>query len=296
MAITGVISDVHANLEALRRALAFLDWESLDRVVCLGDIVGYNSDPDACVDLLRARGIQSIAGNHDQMAVGLRPLGRCSDKVAFATRRTVQALGADARAFLRTLPLTRAYPDGLVLVHGSFDDCGTYLSSDTRLLQSAAAMRALHPSARICLYGHTHLPRLSLVGAATVQHRPHAPPLETPFDEAGGHGDGDSMLTFINPGAVDAARRDDAFAELAIIDTDRRTVRFERVLYNKALVEARARARGYRMGPLSSLLSRLRRVWWRGRGFAARLARAIVPRAASERRRAESPSSPPRNR
>jgi predicted phosphodiesterase len=264
MAVYGVISDVHANLTALRRALAFLDWEPIDRLVCLGDIVGYNSEPDACVELVRSRGVDCIAGNHELMALGMLPVDRCPDKVAFAIRRTARVLGGDARDFLRSLPLTRAYPDGLVLVHGTFQDVGAYMSSEERVLENAAVMRGRHPAATICLYGHTHVPRLSLVDGAGVRQPPRADASRISFGDGG-------ALAFINPGSVDAARRDDPFAELAIVDTDRRTVRFQRVLYPKALVEAQARACGYRMGRVTSLLARARRFWRRGRGLLVRV-------------------------
>ena len=64
----GLISDVHGNLQALRTVLERLDRERLDRLVCLGDVVGYGGDPEACLELVRARTDTVIMGNHDAAA------------------------------------------------------------------------------------------------------------------------------------------------------------------------------------------------------------------------------------
>src|SRR5690349_10414063 len=66
-----VLSDVHANRAALVASLAAIDAEGVDRLVCLGDQVGYYAEPDACVEMLRARGTAAVAGNHDRVAAGI---------------------------------------------------------------------------------------------------------------------------------------------------------------------------------------------------------------------------------
>jgi predicted phosphodiesterase len=65
-----VISDVHANVEALSAVLSSVAHDGVDEILCLGDIVGYAASPNECVNLLRAAGARSIAGNHDRAAVG----------------------------------------------------------------------------------------------------------------------------------------------------------------------------------------------------------------------------------
>jgi predicted phosphodiesterase len=63
MALYGVLGDVHGNREALAAALAALERRGIERLLCLGDLVGYNADPDECVAMLRERRALSIAGN-----------------------------------------------------------------------------------------------------------------------------------------------------------------------------------------------------------------------------------------
>ncbi len=66
----GLVSDVHSNQEALRAVLDELDRRGAEKIVCLGDIVGYGPEPDECVALVRERAAWSLLGNHDAMAVG----------------------------------------------------------------------------------------------------------------------------------------------------------------------------------------------------------------------------------
>ena len=66
-----IISDLHANLEALIAVLDKIEETGVDQVVCLGDVVGYNASPNECVEIVQERGIPTICGNHDAVACGL---------------------------------------------------------------------------------------------------------------------------------------------------------------------------------------------------------------------------------
>src|SRR5688572_29786397 len=112
MARYGVISDIHGNLEALERALAWVDARHVDRIVCTGDVVGYNADGDACIAVLAARGVETIAGNHDLIAVDRLGTDRCWYKAAHALRRTRELLADASRRYLECLPATRSYEEG----------------------------------------------------------------------------------------------------------------------------------------------------------------------------------------
>ena len=94
MALYGVLGDIHGNCEALAAALAALDAHRVERVLCVGDIIGYNADPDACVELLRAHEALCIAGNHDLIGTGRLGFERCSNKAAYALRRTRRRLSS----------------------------------------------------------------------------------------------------------------------------------------------------------------------------------------------------------
>jgi predicted phosphodiesterase len=249
VSVYGVISDVHGNLQALTAVLGALDRSRVDRVVCLGDLVGYNGDSDACVALVRERGVEAIVGNHDLIALGRLGLERAAPQPAFALRRTRATLGPESRRFLAALPATRTYEGCVALFHGGVDDVCEYLSSAQRIEASAARLRARHPEARVCLHGHTHVPRLFEVRGGRA--------LELPLEETVALHRGDG-LCFVNPGSIDAARRPLKLAEYALFDSERWTVCFRRVGYDAEAAERRARAGGFRMGRAARALSRAR--------------------------------------
>ncbi|MBI3274826.1 MAG: metallophosphoesterase [Methylocystis sp.] len=157
-----LISDIHANLEALQATLDEISARGVDRIVCLGDIVGYNANPAECIALLQQFDALCIAGNHDRAVCGQIGAETFSNAAARAVAWTRARLGADALDFLGALPLTANIQNRLLMVHGALHPdtgCETVrLDTDERRLLSFAALAA-HPSgARICAFGHTHQP------------------------------------------------------------------------------------------------------------------------------------------
>ena len=71
-----VISDIHSNLDALGRVLKEIDGIGVDKIVCLGDIVGYGANPNECVEVVREGNIESVMGNHDIVACGKKEFSR----------------------------------------------------------------------------------------------------------------------------------------------------------------------------------------------------------------------------
>ena len=108
MALYGVLGDIHGNCEALAAALAALDEHGVEQVLCVGDIIGYNADPDACVELLRAHEALCIAGNHDLIGTGRLGFERCSNKAMHSLKRTRRALSPGTARELRMLPSLRS--------------------------------------------------------------------------------------------------------------------------------------------------------------------------------------------
>ena len=76
----GILGDIHGNREALEAVLAFLKRGGVSRLLCLGDFVGYNADPDDCVAVLRDRRPWAVAGNHDLIGLGQLDAARCSSR------------------------------------------------------------------------------------------------------------------------------------------------------------------------------------------------------------------------
>jgi len=250
MARYGVIADIHGNREALVAALEALEGRGVRRLVCLGDVVGYNADPDECAALLRQRGAATIAGNHDLIALGRLDTRRCSNIARFALLRTRRALAPETRAWLAALPERLVLEEGVVLVHGGVRDVQQYMTAPALIAHNAALLREDFPGARLCLFGHSHEPRVYEVDGDVVREMPVRETFALRRDRA----------YFVNPGSVDAARKSrHKLAECAVLDTSEGTIELLRARYDAASSEVKARVLGYRIGPVTDRLYNVER-------------------------------------
>jgi Predicted phosphoesterase len=180
----GVVSDVHGNRVALDAVLA--DMPSVDRVICAGDVVGYNPWPAECVAWAREESVPTVMGNHDR-AVASDTAFRFNSMAAAGVDHAREQLGGDALDWLADRPDRRSVADGRVrIVHGHPDDVDHYTypaEFDPALLAAADGPAAL-------VVGHTH-----------VQHHER-------------HDEG----TVLNPGSVGQPRDGDPRAAYAVLD------------------------------------------------------------------------------
>ena len=255
MALYGVLGDIHGNSEALGAVLDALEARGVRRILCVGDVIGYNADPDACVALLRSRGAQVIAGNHD--LIGTRRLGfdRCSNKARYSLQRTRRKLSAESSRWLHALPANLLVEGRIALVHGGVRDVQLYMTTPMHIGRNAELLREDFPTARVCFFGHSHEQRLYEVAGDAVQQL-----------KGDSHRLSRDGLYFINAGSVDAQRkREHRLAEFAVFDSDSWAVDFHRARYDAAATEAKAAVGGYRITPLLDSLYSLVRTLSRGR-------------------------------
>ena len=242
-----IISDIHANLEALRAVSAEISVHAVDRVVCLGDIVGYNTNPAECIAVIRQLDAICIAGNHDRAVTGQITTDSFSHTAARTVAWTRARLDIGDLDYLRRLPLTATVADHLVAVHGALHpETGceiVRLETDELRRQSFAAL-VHHPSrARICAFGHTH--RLGIFEFADGAMRECSGD-EVPLRDGGYY--------LINPGAVGQPRTADRRASFLILDTIRQVVTVHRADYDAAAALAKTRRAG--LMPAFSFLPR----------------------------------------
>jgi diadenosine tetraphosphatase ApaH/serine/threonine PP2A family protein phosphatase len=214
----GLVSDIHANLEALQAVLTHLDAQGLDALVCLGDFVGYGPDPNECVELLRARLRAAVLGNHDQAAVGGRPIDDFNLYAQAAMVWTAKVLTPGARAFLAALP-ERAEIEGMLLVHGSPRQPVDEYMFDTRTARASFVADGF----RVAFIGHTHQPAVFVERNHRVSARGLLP--EVPLSLRPAH------RYIINIGSVGQPRDTDPRAACAVLDTAGPTVTLYRVAY-----------------------------------------------------------------
>lgn len=149
-----IISDIHANLEALTKTLELVDKRKVDQIVCLGDIVGYGADPVDCLKLVRERCHIVIIGNHDLAAVDVHKAEDFNATARIAALWTNSVLSEDEKQYLKNLPYT-ATLDDLLLVHGSPYEPEEfhYILSTRDAIDTLAFF-----TQKICFIGHSHVP------------------------------------------------------------------------------------------------------------------------------------------
>ncbi len=147
-----VISDIHANRHAFEATLDAVAASDAAELWCLGDLVGYGAEPDACVELAREHAAVCLAGNHDLAVTGELPLDEFSRGASLAAQWTREVIAAENLAFLESLSPTGE--EGAVgLYHASpRDPVWEYVLST--LLAELCLDAQTH---RICLIGHSHV-------------------------------------------------------------------------------------------------------------------------------------------
>ncbi len=181
--------------------MASIDRETVDSIVCLGDIVGYGAEPNECIDLIRSRSIPSVLGNHDEASIGIGDITFFNRWARDAILWTSVNLSDSSRKFLRDLDFTMVI-DSVFLVHATpyEPDRWHYLFSDFEARMCFSAFKQ-----KICFIGHTHIPII--------------------FTEPGG-----SRL-IVNVGSVGQPRDRDPRASWGLYDTESEQYELKRVEY-----------------------------------------------------------------
>ena len=225
-----ILSDIHANIDAFEAVLAAAPAASWDRVLVLGDLVGYGAEPNAVIErTLALNPLAVIRGNHDKAASGIEDGSSFNYVARLSAQWTHEALTPEYREYLRMLPQgPAAIDDTIEICHGApFDE-------DHYIFDSDDASRALDAASRpLCLFGHTHLP---------VVFRRH-PAL---FDGFLPEGPNDSTLEIVpgvnylvNVGSVGQPRDGDPRAAFGIYDSAESTLVMRRVKYPVEIAQRR---------------------------------------------------------
>jgi predicted phosphodiesterase len=217
-----VLSDIHSNRQALEAVLAAIDEADVEEIWCLGDLVGYGADPDACTALVRERCDTCLVGNHDLAVLGALNISTFSDTAAAAVEWTREHANEETLDFLGSLDPSGSR-EGVGLFHASpRDPVWEYvLSSD----QADAGLDAQEE--RVGLIGHSHValffmrPESARRGYAQGAQAADGAEIEL--------ADGKWLL---NPGSVGQPRDGDPRAAWLELDTENWTARYHRVAYD----------------------------------------------------------------
>ena len=226
--VYGLISDIHGSLEALEAVLAEL--KDCDAFLCLGDLVGYGPDPEACIDRVRELpGLVCIAGNHDLAVVNRFDVTWFNDHAREAVFWTQRQLSSEHLAYLASLPL-RARAADAELVHGSLPNEMDYI---TTAWEAASCFEAMVGD--LCFVGHTHV-------AEYYWQRDHSCLPEQKALWSGGTVPlAEDLRYIVNPGGVGQPRDGNRAASCGLYNTESRSVEVRRVAYDVESVQAKMR-------------------------------------------------------
>ncbi len=213
-----VISDVHSNLPALEAVMEDIGRADPDEVWCLGDLVGYGADPDACTALVRDVTEYCLAGNHDLVVRGDIDVDYFAAAAGEAARWTAKVIGPETRDYLAGLsPLGER--DGVGLYHASpRDPVWEYVLSVSQAAECLEGQRQ-----RVCLIGHSHVACYFHTNGEGTVGEPAPPGTEVDIS---------SGKWLVNPGGVGQPRDGDPRAAWLLLDTDRWTAEYKRVEYD----------------------------------------------------------------
>jgi diadenosine tetraphosphatase ApaH/serine/threonine PP2A family protein phosphatase len=219
-----ILSDIHANLEALEAVVAAAPPSDFDRLLVLGDIVGYGADPNAVVELVRGlkpHGI--IRGNHDKVASGVESAEGFNQAARFAAMWTLESLTQENRDYLTALPMGPLVIDDVEICHGSPDD------EDEYVFEPVDAIESLRGTQReVCFFGHTHVAIGYWMSASAFDVIVPDPNDDTTLELVA------ERRYMLNPGSVGQPRDGDPRAAFGVFDSEKRTVLFRRVPYDVA--------------------------------------------------------------
>jgi diadenosine tetraphosphatase ApaH/serine/threonine PP2A family protein phosphatase len=232
--LLALLTDIHANQQALGACLEAARARGAERMICLGDIVGYGADPEATVETvmdLVDRGAVAVRGNHDS-AIGT-PSETMNAEAQAAIEWTRGRLSASQRRFLAELPLLRQDDDRLY-VHSEASHPARW-----RYVQGTPeAARSLEATdAHITFCGHIHKPALYSMSSA-AKMTSFVPTSGVPVQLTGGR----RWLAVI--GSVGQPRDGNPAAAFAMLDTASREITYCRVPYDVETAARRIRANG----------------------------------------------------
>jgi len=214
-----VLSDAHGNLEALEVVLEEADAVGYDRLIFLGDFVGYGANPNECVELIREKASVAVLGNHDSAVLHPEEADYFNEFARKAVLWTRERLTKENMEYLASLPLTARLEEDILVVHAS-----PYRPEKWDYILSVydAEFHFAHFSEKICLFGHSHIPGVYIKEPDGKITMVEDKPIELE----------DIKRYLINPGSVGQPRDLDWRASFGLLDTERKVFEFFRVEYD----------------------------------------------------------------
>lgn len=230
-----VISDIHANLEALQATLEDIETQKVNQIICLGDIVGYYANPNECVFLCRStRNFQCLKGNHDDAAVGICGIEDFNLVAQAALLWNARNLDQNNKEWLRQLPTQLIVDELFLAVHGSPWHPYAYIFSSGSASRAFSLLKSHYPQLNACFFGHTHQKALYYTNDGYVQE----------VEKGNKYIIGEAGLYLINPGSIGQPRDGKPGASYIIYDSVVKEMEFRHVPYDLNITKHKVIAAG----------------------------------------------------
>lgn len=226
-----IISDIHSNIESFDVILLEIEKESPDRILFLGDIVGYGPEPSECIKKIKETTDVILVGNHDHAAAGLTDISYFNPDAKEALEWTIGRLTEEEKTYLSRLPLTgELTADDIFLVHSTpkRPQEWNYIFTIEDVIESFEYFEQ-----RVCFSGHSHVPVIIAMDASGG--------IDILKDEARIEKDSRYL---INVGSVGQPRDGNPDAAYALYDLEESTVKIKRVSYNYHKTQEKMRKAG----------------------------------------------------
>jgi len=214
----GIFSDIHSNLEALNAVVDAYKKESIDKYLCVGDVVGYAANPKECIEIVKNLVNVTCAGNHDWASVNLFSVDYFNPTAKDAIFWTRRNLEDSDRNFLESLKLVYNN-ENLTLVHGTLDNPGDFnYMTDSFIAERTFGLLETN----ICFVGHTHAVGIFIKDKSSRIH----------YRQDGSIDIDPENKYIVNVGSVGQPRDSNPKAAYCIYDTDKKEVQIKRIDYD----------------------------------------------------------------
>lgn len=229
------VSDIHANIQAWQKVAEDIKSNNVDRIICLGDVIGYGPNPSEVLHDLRYKVDAFVLGNHDAAICGKLDESLFNDDARVLLTWTRKQLSSQDITFLGTFPLTLV-GDGFLCAHGEFAEPGSF---DYVLEANEALPSWKATNSNLLLVGHTHEPALYVMGASGTPRT--VEPQDFVVDP--------QKRYFVNIGSVGQPRTADMRASYCIYDTEIRAIYWRRVAFDVEAYRKSLKATGLTLDP-----------------------------------------------
>ncbi len=226
-----IISDIHGNYEALTAVLNDIYDKKVEKIVCLGDIVGYGPNPNECVQLIKEHAQLTIMGNHDAAAFNPLMAKDFNENARYAIEWTASILNPSSKEYLSTLSMMETIGDATFVHATPYDPYLWYYISSIE----DARFNFNFFSTRFCFIGHTHIPGLIMynsIGNNIAIYKP------SPFD----YSRYEKNRFIVNTGSVGQPRDRNSESSYVILNEEQSLVEFYRVPYDIKVYQDKMRS------------------------------------------------------